>query len=70
MAQQPELSPQLLKEISIFMESCQPRRLNRNLRGLLLSMLMAQKDGYCFDLDDLLMDIAYLFELLDAMEAV
>lgn len=62
------IPPRLANELKQFMEYAQPRRLSRNLRGLLLSMLIAQKDGYIFDLEELLSDLAFLFNLLDSME--
>jgi hypothetical protein len=70
MAEGSQIPTQILKEVALFMKQSNVGRLSRNLRGLLLAALMAQKDGYCFDMDDLLVDLSYLFELLDAMEGV
>jgi len=68
MPEQSQLSPALAEKFLAFMEYANPARLNRNLRGLLLTTLMSQKDGFIFNLDDLFVDIIQLFELLDAME--
>jgi hypothetical protein len=62
------LPPQVLNGLAVFIEQSNPGRLSRNIRGLLLTVLIAQKDGYCFDMDDLLLDISYLFEFLDVLE--
>ncbi len=62
------IAPQILKEVILFIEQANAGRLNRNLRGMLLTVLMVQKDGYCFDMDDLLVDLSYLFNLLDVID--
>lgn len=51
-----------------FKESIPPARLSRNLRNLLLQYMTLQQDGHFFDMDDLLNDMLYLFELLDDLE--
>lgn len=51
-----------------FKESVPPARLSRNLRNLLLQYLTVVPDGHTFDMDDLLNDLLYLFELLDGLE--
>lgn len=51
-----------------FKERVPPARLSRNLRNLLLQYLTLAHDGHTFDMDDLLNDLLYLFELLDGLE--
>ncbi len=62
------ISTALLEKIKHFIETVPPERLSRNLRNLLLEHLLVQKDGYTFDMDDLLLDMMGLFELLEAIE--
>ena len=57
-----------LEIVNQFVESTPVSRLSRNLRNLLLEHLAVQKDGYTFDLEDLLVDLLNLFEFLEAME--
>ena len=64
----PKPSKKLIKQVKRFIETTPPERLSKNLRNLLLGHLAVQKDGYNFDLDDLLIDMMSLFELLDAIE--
>ena len=66
--QKSQLSRSLTNEIKRFIDDASPSRLSRNLRSMLLSLLMLQKDGYIFNMDDLLLDLSYLFELLDIIE--
>jgi hypothetical protein len=60
--------PQVLRALALFTEQSNPGRLSRNLRGMLISLLIVQKDGYGFDMDDLLLDLSFLFEFLDVLE--
>ncbi len=63
-----QIPPRVLKELILFMEQSDTGRLSRNLRGMLLTVLITQKDAYCFNMDDLLLDLTYLFEFLDVLE--
>jgi hypothetical protein len=68
MDEKSQIPPKVLNELLLFMKQSKPGRLSRNLRGMLLTVLMTQKDAYCFDMDDLLADLSYLFDFLDAIE--
>ena len=64
----PIYSEKLREEITRFFGYVPPHRLSRNLRKLLLSYLSLQKDSHSMDMDDLLLDIQFLFELLDVAD--
>lgn len=68
MEERSQMPSQVLKELGLFMEQSNAGRLSRNIRGMLLTVLIIQKDAYCFNMDDLLLDLTYLFEFLDALE--
>jgi hypothetical protein len=57
-----------LEKLTTFIEQTPVSRLSRNLRNLLLEHLAIQKDGYTFDLEDLLVDMLNLFEFLEEVE--
>ena len=65
MKSKPTLPPALQEEVEWFFEYAPPERLSRNLRKLLLSYLALQQDGHAMNMDDLLTDMQWLFELLD-----
>jgi len=69
MPKPPELSKHLTEQVVHFMETTHAERLSKNLRNLLIEHLIVQKDGYSFDLEDLLIDILSLFELLHEIES-
>ena len=60
----------MLNVMEHFIENTPPARLSKNLRNLLIEHLAVHKDGYSFNLDDLLLDMLNLFELLDATELI
>jgi len=60
--------PQVLHALALFTEQSDPGRLSRNLRGMLISLLIVQRDGHSFEMDDLLLDLSCLFEFLDVLE--
>ena len=62
------LPEELQKEVEGFFEYVQPQRLSRGLRNLLLTYLSVYQDGHSMDLEDLLIDMQWLFELLDTAE--
>jgi hypothetical protein len=64
------LTTDLSTAIQQFTEQTPPARLSRHLRNLLLEHIALQKDGYSFNMDELLHDMLNLFELLDAMAEV
>jgi hypothetical protein len=65
-AMERQLSPVLEKELISFFSEHPPKRLDRNLRRVLLDFLRRElKSGSPFYLQDLLWDTYYLFELLD-----
>lgn len=59
-------SKRLVKETALFLEYANAGRLGRNLRNLLLAYLTLQHDGHSMNMDDLLTDLQFLFDLLDA----
>lgn len=63
------VSSALQEELLRFVEYHPPRRLNRNLRTMLLQYLMHEGSIEAFYLQDLLYDLQALFELMDALEA-
>lgn len=62
------LSSGLQEEFLRFIEYHPPRRLNRNLRKMLLEHLMHEGSLEDLYLQDLLYDLQGLFELFDAIE--
>ena len=63
-----KISDKLQIEVENFFEYTQLTRLNRNLRNMLMSYSITIKDGHNFNMDDLLVDLASLFTLLDVAE--
>ena len=59
------LSQNLQTEVERFFEYAPPARFSRNLRKLLLSYLSIQQDGHNMNIEDLLIDIQWFFDLLD-----
>ena len=62
------MSSALQEEFLRFVEYHPPRRLNRNLRKMLLEHLMHEDSLEDLYLQDLLYDLQGLFELFDAVE--
>ena len=62
------ISTALQEELVRFVEYHPPRRLNRNLRKMLLQYLLHEGSLEEFYLQDLLYDLQGLFELIDALE--
>ncbi len=63
-----KLRAPLQQEVEWFFERAVPGRLSRNLRNLLLSYLTLQQDGHSMNIEDLLVDMQWLFDLLDSAE--
>jgi hypothetical protein len=61
-------SEKLAEELVSFFELVPQWRLSRGLRNLLIDYLSMRPDGQCSYMEDLLVDIQYLFELLDVAE--
>ncbi len=64
----PAISKPLKEEFEKFLEYAPARRLSCNLRNLLLWYLIHAEGEYFFNMDDLLCDLTYLFDLLDTAE--
>ncbi len=63
-----KFSASLHAEITSFLETVTIKRLNRELRSLLLAYLQFHKGGYPLDHHQLLSDLEWLFELVDVLE--
>jgi len=56
----------LLHELETFLDFVPPQRLSRNLRRMFMVYLSQQNEGIDLDMNEQIMDLYFLFELLDA----
>ena len=56
----------LLNELETFLDFVPPQRLSRNLRRMFIVYLSQQNEGIDLDMNEQVMDLYFLFELLDA----
>jgi len=57
----------LVEKLGVFLEDCDTARLSKNIRTLVLDSLQTNALGEAPYAEDLVFDLALLFELLDSM---
>lgn len=66
--ERPEISESLLTEVENLLAYPNLKRLNRNLRKMLMLYLSYEKDGLPLDFEDFMTDLYLLYEFLDRVE--
>ncbi|MDF2456003.1 MAG: hypothetical protein K0R51_1996 [Cytophagaceae bacterium] len=57
----------ILNELETFLDFVPPQRLSKNLRKMFMIYLSQQNEGIDLDMNEQVMDLYFLFELLDAV---